>query len=389
VLKGKINTGFRKSNFRSSLVVIQFFTSIVLIIGTVIVYNQLHYIQTKKLGFNKDQVLIINGAGALKDNAKAFKNEILAMPGVSSGTLSGYLPVSNSARNDNSFSKDAVMDQKNGFNMQTWIIDYDYMQTMGMEMEKGRNFSKDFGSDSSAIILNESAAKALGYDDPIGKKIYEPDGKGGNSSYTIIGVVRNFNFESLRQNIGPLSFFLGKNNWLASFKVNTADVQGLVKNVEIKWKSMAPGMPFSYRFLDDSFDDMYRTETRIGKIALIFAILAILIACLGLFGLSTYMAEQRTKEIGIRKVLGATAGNLAAMLSRDFLRLVLIAAIIAFPVAWWAMHNWLQDFAYRINISWWVFAVAAFVALLIALLTVSFQAIKAALANPVNSLRTE
>ena len=389
VLKGKINTGFRKSNFRSSLVVVQFFTSIVLIISTVIVYNQLHYIQTKKLGFNKDQVLVIDGAGALKDKATAFKNDVLAMPGVTKGTLSGYLPVSNSSRNDNTFFMNPVMDQKNGFNMQTWVIDYDYLQTMGMEMVKGRNFSKDFGSDSSATILNESAAKASGYDDPIGKKLYQPDGKGGNTSYTVIGVVKNFNYESLKQNIGPLSFFLGKSPWLASFKINTPDLQGLVKGIETKWRSMAPGMPFSYRFLDDSFDEMYRTEMRIGKIALAFAILAILIACLGLFGLSTYMAEQRTKEIGIRKVLGATAANLAGMLSRDFLRLVLIAAIIAFPIAWWAMHTWLQDFAYRIDISWWVFVVAAVVALLIALLTVSFQAVKAALANPVKSLRTE
>ncbi len=389
VLKGKINTGFKKSNFRSSLVTFQFFTSIVLIISTVIVYKQLNYIQTKKLGFNKDQVLIIDGASELKNNAPAFKNDILALPGVSTGTLSSFLPVSNSSRNDNTYSSSPVMDQKSGFNMQTWTIDYDYLKTMGMEIIKGRNFSDAFGADSSATIINESTAKILGYDDPIEKKIYQPDGKGVSVAYNIIGVVKNFNFESLRQDIGPLSFFLGKSRGMASFKINTADVQGLVKQVEGKWRSMAPGMPFSYRFLDESFDDMYRSEMRIGKIAMSFAILAILIACLGLFGLSTYMAEQRTKEIGIRKVLGASVSHLAGMLSRDFLKLVLIAAVIAFPVAWWAMHSWLQDFAYRISISWWVFAIAAFVALLIALLTVSFQAIKAAIANPVKNLRTE
>jgi len=389
VLKGKINTGFKKSNLRSSLVMFQFATSIILIVGTLVVYQQLNYIQTKKLGFNKDQVLVINGTGALKNNAGAFKNDVLAMQGVSSGTLSAFLPVSNSSRNDNTFSKDAVMDQKNSFNMQTWRVDEDYMKTMGMEIIKGRNFSKDFGSDSAATIINETTAKILGYDNPVGQKIYAPDGKGGTDVYNIIGVVKNFNFESLRQNIGALSFFLGKSNYLASFKVNTADIRGLVKNIEGKWKVLAPGMPFSYRFLDDSFEDMYRAEMRIGKIALAFAILAILIACLGLFGLSTYMAEQRTKEIGIRKVLGATVADVTGMLSRDFLKLVLIAAVVAFPLSWWAMHSWLQDFAFRIDISWWIFAAAGVAALLIALITVSFQAIKAALANPVKSLRTE
>jgi len=206
VLKGKINTGFKKSNLRSSLVMFQFATSIVLIVSTVVVYKQLNYIQTKKLGFNKNQVLVINGAGALKTNAIPFKNEVLNLKGVSGGTLSAYLPVSNSARNDNTFSKDAVMDQKNGFNMQTWMVDYDYMKTMGMEIIKGRNFSNAFGEDSTATIINETTAKLLGYNDPIGQKFYAPDGKGGTDVYHIIGVVKNFNFESLYNSIKPFGF---------------------------------------------------------------------------------------------------------------------------------------------------------------------------------------
>jgi len=391
VLKGKINTGFKKSALRSGLVVFQFFTSIILIIGTAVIYKQLNYIQTTSLGFNKDQVLIINSAGALRNNADAFKNEVLNMPGVTGATLSSYLPVA-SSRSDNTYSKEAVMDSKNALSMQTWVVDYDYMNTMGMQIIKGRNFSKDFGADSSGIILNEAAVKVLGYDDPIGKKIYtnfQDNSSTQNISYTIIGVVKDFHYESLRQNIFPLGMRLGQSTGLASFKVNAKDIQSLVKQVEAKWKTMAPGMPFSYRFMDDAFDNIYRAEQRVGKVAITFSVLAIFIACLGLFGLVTYMAEQRTKEIGVRKVLGASIPNLVTMLSKDFLKLVIIAAVVAFPVAGWAMHTWLQDFAYRINIDWWIFLLAGIIALLIALVTVCFQAVKAAMANPVKSLRTE
>ena len=390
VLKGKINAGFKKSYLRSGLVVFQFAISIFLIVGTIIVYKQLGYIQTKQLGFNKDQVLVINGTGALEKNVDAFKNEVLNMQGVASGTMSNFLPVSSSARNDNTYSKEAVMDSKNGFNMQTWRIDYDYIKTLGMKIIKGRNFSREFGADSSAIIINETTAQILGYDDPVGKKIYaaNPDGAAA-TEYNIIGVVKNFHFESLRQNITALCFTLGRSIWSTSFKVNTGNIQGLVKQIESKWKTMAPGMPFSYRFLDEAFDNMYRTEQRVGKVALSFSVLTILIACLGLFGLATYMAEQRTKEIGVRKVLGATVTNIVNMLSKDFLKLVIISAVFAVPIGWWVMNIWLQDFAYRINIGWWVFAVAIAVDVFIALLTVSFQAIKAAIANPVKSLRTE
>ena len=275
--------------------------------------------------------------------------------------------------------------------MQAWRIDYDYINTLGMQIIKGRNFSKEFGSDSSAVIINETAAAVLGFDDPIGKKIYAKDGddKDVTISYTIIGVVKNFHFESLRKNIGPLCFKLGYSKWSVAFKVATTDIRSLVKNIEDKWKSIAPGFPFSYQFLDESFDNMYRQERRVGQIAISFAVLAILIACLGLFGLATYMAEQRTKEIGVRKVLGASVQNITTMLSKEFVVLVLIAALIAFPLAWWGMHSWLQDFAYRVSIGWWVFVLAAAIAFLIALVTVSFQAIRAAVANPVDSLRDE
>jgi putative ABC transport system permease protein len=389
ILKGNITGGTKRSYLRSSLVVLQFSISIFFIVGTIVVYKQLNYIQTKRLGFSKDQVLIINNTDGLGNRAKAFKNDVLNIPGVSSGTLSSYLPVTSSSRTDITYSKDAVMDSRNGFNQQEWRVDYDYIRTMGMKIIAGRGFSKDFGSDSSAMIINETTRDILGYDNPVGKKIYSNNGAGSIESYNIIGVVENFHFSSLRNNIGPLALMLGNSSGFASFKVDTKDVKTLLGKIGDKWKAMMPEVPFSYRFLDDAFNQMYDSEQRIGKIALSFALLAIIIACLGLFGLATYMAEQRTKEIGVRKVLGATVSDIASMLSKDFLRLVVIAAVFSFPLAWWFMHNWLEDFAYRVNISWWIFIAAAVIALAIALATVGFQAIKAAVANPVKSLRTE
>lgn len=390
VLKGKLHSGLKKSHLRSGLVVFQFATSIILIISTIVVFLQLDYIQNKKIGFNKDQVLIIRGTRALGNNADAFKNEVAKMNGVKSASFASFLPVSNSSRTDNTFSTDPVMTDKNALSMQIWNVDYNYIPTMGMEISEGRNFSAEYGSDSSAIIINETTAKLIGEENLIGRKIYQNDESlTGTKPLTIIGVVKNFNYESLRQNVGPLAMRLGYNKSAAAFKIEVTEAADLIANIELKWKEMAPGMPFSYDFLDESFDQMYRAEQRIGKVAMSFAILAILIACLGLFGLATYMAEQRTKEIGVRKVLGATVPSIVSLLSQDFIKLVLIAALIAFPLSWWAMNSWLEEFAYRINIGWWVFLIAGLSAMFIALATVSYQAIKAAIANPVKSLRTE
>lgn len=387
VLKGKINTGVERSNFRNVLVTFQFFTSIALVISTIVVYRQLNYIQTKNIGFQKNQVLVINGTGALGNNKEAFKNEILKLSGVQSGAGAGFLPVSNSSRTDHSFSKEATMSSKSGFNMQMWNVDYDYVPTLGMQITKGRNFSKAFGSDSTGLIINETAAKLLGYDDPIGKRIYSSDDE--RSSYQIIGVVKNFHYESLRQNVAPLCMRLGYSKWAMVFKVSSNDMRGLVKQIKQKWMSIAPEMPFNYNFLDERFDEMYRAEQRVGKIAVTFAALTILIACLGLFGLVTYMAEQRTKEVGIRKVLGASVFSIVTLLTKDFIRLIIMALIIASPIAYLLMDNWLKDFSYRVNIEWWVFAVAGLVTITVALLTVGYQAVKSALMNPVKSLKTE
>ncbi|GAB3963995.1 ABC transporter permease [Spirosoma terrae] len=390
VLKGKINVSFRSAGLRSGLVVFQFMMSVILIVGTIIVYRQITFIQTKNVGFNRDHVLTVNDVYAIGKQAETFRQEVLRLPGVVTGSVSGYLPTP-SSRGDNTFFAEGQIDMNKGVSMQNWPVDYNYIKTMGMQLVQGRDFSKEFGADSSGIIINESALKILGLKDPIGKRIWtfdDPQLK-NRKMYTIIGIVKNFHFESLRQNIGGLSMVLSPNSGAASFRISSNDLPALIKQIEAKWKQVAPGQPFSYQFMDQSFDEMYRAEQRVGTIALTFAVLAVLIACLGLFGLAAFMAEQRTKEIGVRKVLGASVGSIVTLLSKDFLKLVAISILIASPIAWYAMNQWLNDFAYKIDIEWWMFAVAGLVAVGIALLTVSFQSVKAALTNPVKSLRSE
>jgi len=389
VLKGKLSLGNKKNTLRNFLVVFQFATSIILIVGTIVIYKQLNHIQNSNLGFNKDQVVVVSNSGLTRETRQSLKNEIEQLTEVKSASFAGYLPVSSSSRSDTTFSTETVMTESNGFNMQYWNVDYDYLKTIGMEMKSGRNFSRDFGSDSTGVILNETAVKLAGFTNPIGKKLYTTDDDSNLEAYTIIGVVKNFNFASLRENVGGLCFQLGNNSWETAYRFSTTDVSGLLSTIENKYKAAAPGMPFKYEFLDEAFDNMYRQERRVGTVAMAFAILAIIIACLGLFGLATYIAEQRTKEIGIRKVLGASVANIVKMLSKDFVKLVLIAFVIATPIAWWFMNKWLLDFAYRIDLNWGIFAVTGFVALVVALITLSFQAIKAAIANPVESLKTE
>jgi putative ABC transport system permease protein len=390
VLKGRINVSFKSVGLRSGLVVFQFAMSVVLIVGTIIVYRQITYIQTKNVGFNREQLLTIRDVYSLGKQSEALKQDILRLPGVVSGSISGFLPTP-SDRNDSGFFAEGQPNMNKGVNMQHWGVDYDYVKTLGMQVIKGRDFSQSFGSDSSAMLLNETAVKILGFKDPIGKRVWRFDDAAGKTRkiYTVIGVIKNFHFESLRRNIGALSLVMDKSTGSATFRLSSANLPVLMKQIEAKWKELAPGQPFSYQFMDDSFDEMYRAEQRIGTIALTFAALAILIACLGLFGLAAFMAEQRTKEIGVRKVLGASVPSLIGLLSKDFLKLVLIAIVIASPLAWYAMHTWLADFAYKIDIEWWMFALAGILAIGIALLTVSFQSVRAALMNPVKSLRSE
>ncbi len=390
VLKGKLARGFKRSWLRNALVVFQFTISIILIFGTVVIYSQLSFIQNKDLGFDRNRVITISNTSALGQHAKTFREEALQITGVQNATMSGYLPV-NFNRSNDAFFQSPALEQQSAISMQNWVVDENYVPSLGMQILQGRNFSPQFPTDSTAVIINEAAAKFLGTQNLLNKKLY--NFKDINSKtlneWHIIGVVKNFNFNSLRDVITPLALKLGTSNGNVSLRIQSSGIAGVIEQIKNKWQSMAPGQPFSYTFMDEDFDRLYTTEQRTAKIFISFAILAILIASLGLFGLITYAAEQRIKEIGIRKVLGANVSNIVAMISKDFVKLVLIAAVIAFPVAWWAMNKWLQDFAYRVSIGWWIFALAGSVAILIALVTVSFQSVKAGMANPVKSLRTE
>lgn len=387
VLKGQVSRGSKNSILRNGLVVFQFATSIILIIGTLVINKQTHYILTKDTGFDKDQVMLIQGTNTLdaKTAMPSFKNELLKLSNVKSVTISDFLPISGTKRNGNTFHKEGRTKEDAGVGAQRWVADYDYINTLGIKLREGRFFAKDMASDSAATVINKAMQDKLGLKNPIGQTITN-----GWEHFQVIGVVEDFNFETMKQTVSPLIFALGNNySSIVAVKISPEHAQSTIASVTAVWKKFAPNQPIRYTFMDESFKNMYADVQRIGGIFTGFAVLAIIIACLGLFALSAFMAEQRNKEIGIRKVLGASISGITTMLSKDFVKLVLIAFVVASPIAWWAMNKWLQDFAYRIEITGWMFGIAAIIVLLIALLTISFQSIKAAITNPVNSLRSE
>lgn len=390
VLKGKLAGGFKRSWLRNALVIFQFSISIILIFGTLVIYSQLNYIRTKDIGFNRNQVMVINNVSVLGEQAVTLRNELKQISGIQHQTMSGYLPVNYNRSNDAFFTSPAL-DQESAMSMQNWIVDENYIPTLDIKIIEGRNFSSQFPTDSMGLIINEAAAKFLASKDLLNKKLYNISDLSTKqlNEYHIIGVMKNFNFNSLRDVITPLALKFGKDDGNISIRMNTADLANTIEQVRSKWKAIAVNQPFNYSFMDEDFNRFYVSEQRTGKLFISFAILTILIASLGLFGLITFAAEQRVKEIGVRKVLGASTAKIARMLSLDFIKLVLISSLIAFPLAWWAMHQWLVDFAYRVDISWWIFLVSGAIALFTALATVSFKALKAAMANPVKSLRTE
>lgn len=388
VLKGNGAQNRAKPYLRNALVVFQFLITVFLICGTLVVYQQLSYIQNKKIGFEREQLLMVNDAYALEDNIQAFKNRMLAETEVNSATVTGYLPIP-SWRGSSSYFKGRAAKLENVIMTNNWRVDHDYIETLQMELVAGRNFSTEFPTDSMAVIINETMATYY-EGDPIGQELSNIGDDGDNLEiFHIIGVVQDFNYESLRQTIEPLALFLGEAPGYVTMRMNTDNLPAFINRMEATWNEMAPGQPFSYTFMDENFDRMYNAEQRIGSIIGTFAFLAIFIACIGLIGLSTFIAQQRTKEIGIRKVLGASTMGLVQLLSRDFVRLVIVALLLAVPLAWWAMNSWLQSFAYRIDLNIGIFMIAAVIAVLIALVTVSIQSIRAALANPVDSLRGE
>lgn len=388
VLKGVLKFKPGATYFRKALVVFQFALSIILILGMVIVYRQIDYIHNKNLGFAKESLLYMPLEGELQKTFPTFKNELLKQPGIKGVTSaqSSPLEVGSSTQGVRWPGKDTTKLTLFSINP----ITYDYIKTMGIELVAGRDVSPDFGTDTSNYLINETAAKKMGYKDAVGKELTAWGDKG-----MIVGVMKDYHHNSLHVPIEPLILRMfrptGENPYWGTVIIRTESgkTKEAISSMEKVFKQFNPGFPFKYYFTDEELAKNYKSEYTVSKLSRYFAFLAIFISCLGLFGLVTFTAEQRTKEIGIRKVLGASVPGIISMLSKDFLKLVFIAAVIAFPIAWWGMHKWLTDFAYRIHIGWWVFVMAGLAAVLIALITVSFQAVKAAIANPVKSLRTE
>jgi putative ABC transport system permease protein len=386
VLKGKIAAGFKGGFLRSFLVVFQFAISVFLIISTLVMYRQLDYIHSKNLGFNRDQVLIIQHTELMGNKAGLLKQDIKQLQGVVNTTMTSYLPTA-AIRNTTALFAHLPIDLKEDILTEFWPVDEDYMATLGIKLVSGRNFSREMATDTSAIVVNEAYVKALGVKYPIGKTVYRDSY--GVQPYHIIGVMKDFHFNSLRDKISPVVLYKAADAGAISVKLRTDKLPALLAQIEHQWKSFSPNQEFSYSFMDEDFDAAYRAEQRVGTLFIAFSTLAILVACLGLFGLAAFAAEQRNKEIGVRKVLGATVSGIVGMLSLDFIKLVLISILIASPLAWYAMSKWLQGFAYRVQIQWWIVAAAGLLALLIAFITISLQSVKAALANPVKSLRSE
>jgi len=402
VLKGRFKSNRHGIALRNGLVIFQFSISVILIICTIVVNRQMQYVLGDQLGFRKDHIIVAKGLWQLKnmrdgkfgDARQSFLDDLSHIAGVEEITACDGLPGGDESAGgatwvalDNNASRTQRMQQ----------VDDKYLSLLNLQMKEGRFFSKTFPTDSLSVVLNEQAAKDFGLKNPIGARmvckesyISGEDGKSSNV-FTVIGVVKDFHFQSLHIKIAPLIFInSNKFGWgSAGIRIQGDHFKSAVAEIEKTWRRFDAKHDFQFNFLDQNLASLYKSEETQQRIFTIFSLLAIVIACIGLFGLASYSTLQRKREISIRKVLGAMPGNIVVILSKDFLTLVIIASLIAFPLAWWAMHAWLQNFSYRINISWWIFALAAFIAALIASLTISYQAIKAALANPATSLKAE
>jgi putative ABC transport system permease protein len=383
VLKGVLRSKTRNYGIRNMLVVFQFFVSAGLIIATLVVYQQLGYIKTVNLGFDKQNIINLLHTRNLGKNAKAFKKELLQNPKIISASYCNRLPPHidwQSVFRPDSLAKD--------FSLAVYEMDYDHLKTMGYVMRAGRFFQQE-ANDSLSVILNETAARKLGVLNFDGKKLFTTYDQPNGRERKIIGIVRDFNFQSLKDPIQPMAIILGyEPNWEMAIRVkgNPEDNIGMIKKA---YRHYAHDAPFEYSLVESNFDSQHYTEKRIGMLFIFFTMLAIIIACLGLFGLATFTAQQQRKSIGIRKVLGASITNIVALLNKEFLKLVLIANVIAWPVSWWLMRQWLSQFAYHVSISWWIFVVSGLITFSIAFISISSKAFKAARGNPVNSLRND
>lgn len=384
VLKGNFSRGNKNAFTRSSLVIFQFTTSVVLIICTVVIYRQVNHILTTRIGFDREQVVMIKGIRTLDNQAVTFKREIEALASVKSASISDFLPVMGTKRNGNSFWNEGKIKTESGVSSQFWQIDEKYLTTLGIKLTDGRDFIEDRNFDSTAVIINQEMAKQLGLKDPIGKVIenYRP--------WKIVGVVEDFRYDGIQTPLQPLAMVHSSQEMdIMSVKLSTDDLTNSLQEIERVWRKFAPNQQPQITFLDDAFARMFDDVRRMGNIFTTFAVLAIVVACLGLFALSAFMIEQRGKEISVRLVLGAPLKTVFALLTMNFVKLIFISIVIAVPIAWWLMTKWLEEFAVKTPLSFWIFAGAGMVAIAIALLTISCQSIKAGMANPIEKLRSE
>ncbi len=395
VLRGKFKSGKQGRFLRSGLVVFQFSISVILIICTLVVNKQMKYMTSEKLGFTKEQTLIVERTELLGENTRAFKNEIKNIKGVTNVTSATALP---GQQNYFGTSWTTMKNRTQPMTGRGIIVDDEYEKTLNLKLVDGRFFSKDFPTDSLAVVLNEKAVSELGLEKAVGSRIISNDqflnGQDGTEYvYTVIGVVKDFHYQSLHEPITPLVFTSSArfNNvlGLTAIHVEGGSFTSVISEVETIWKKFVEDKPFTFQFLDQTIEQQYQAESKARKVFTFFSLITIFIACIGLLGLAAYTTRQRVHEIGVRKVLGASVGNIIGMLSMDFIKLIVLATLIAVPVAWYAMHSWLQNFAYHISTIWDLFMAATVIVILTAFITISFQAIKAAIANPVKSLRTE
>ncbi|GAB4243349.1 MAG: ABC transporter permease [Ekhidna sp.] len=383
VIKGEVSKGTKGAALRSVMVVFQFSCSIVLIIASLVVYQQMQYILNKDLGYDKDQVVLIQGTNTLGDRLDLFQNELLSIPEVINVSASNYLPISGTKRDQNSFWNEGRRREDVAVGAQIWRVDDNYIETLGMNLIEGRDFEPATLRDSAALIVNETFVKELGLEDPIGKRIenWRP--------WTIIGVVEDFHFESVKGRIGPIALALGRYGSIVPVKVKSTNMSETLSSITKVWEDFMPNQPIRYTFMDDEYASMYEDVERTGDVFTSFSVLAIIVACLGLFGLSAFMVERRSKEICIRKVLGASVRKIFQILTMNFMKLILISLLIAIPISFYLMNKWLADFEYQVNLGWTVFFFASLIITVIALLTVSVESIRAANVNPVKGLRSE
>ncbi len=394
VLSKKFTPGFKVEWLRNSMVVFQFSMAIFLIICTLVIYKQLTYIKDKDLGYNREQVLTISNLYYLESDVRTFKEEVDRIPGVLGSTMTGSLPNKVSDYGGRGYFKSATQNASETFLLASWNIDANYIPLLGIKMVKGRNFSALLPTDSSWVLINETAANLLGYsNDPLNKPLYisGSNPKNPDGGFKVLGVVKDFNAGTLHEKISPIVFHLGEDKSAVALRIDMKNPAQLITKIKSKYQSFNKSgvMPFEYSFMYDDFNTLYKSDIRVGKMYLILTTFAISIACLGLFGLISYAAEKKIKEIGIRKILGATPLSIVRLLSNDFVKLLLIAGVTAFPFSYWAMSKWLEDFSYRTTISWFIFAAAGILILFVALATIFLQVRKAANMSPATTLRTE